>query len=157
VSNRGFSLLELLVTIALVGILMTVGFMSSKDIMAGYRFKGAVREVYSDLQMTRLGAIKDGTPWAICFSDDGTFSSYSIRSDAGPDRDLCTADDPTPYRKSVTSADLYSGINYVENFSGQKAEFSPRGTSDNGNVTLSSAPRSSQVTVNGMTGNIRIQ
>jgi type II secretion system protein H len=157
VSNKGFTLLELLVIIAIVGTLATVSFLSLGGSIAGYRFKSAVREVYSDMQMARLGAIKGGTDWALCFSADGTFSSYTIRDDSGTDRTLCTADDPKPYRKSVDSASIHSEVTYVENFSGSKLFFTPQGTSISGNVTLSSDSRSQQVTVNGMTGNIRIQ
>jgi hypothetical protein len=118
---------------------------------------GRLQEEASDMQMARLGAIKGGTEWALCFSADGTFSSYTIRDDSGTDRTLCTADDPKPYRKSVDSASIHSEVTYVENFSGSKLFFTPQGTSISGNVTLSSDSRSQQVTVNGMTGNIRIQ
>lgn len=156
-SDKGFTLVELIVIIAIAGILAAVGVMSFSGMIAGYRFKGAARDIYSDLQMTRLGAIKDGTEWAMCFSDDGTFSSYSIRSSPGADRILCTTDDPTPYRKSVASSDLYPGATYVESFSGAKVSFTSRGTSENGNVTITSAPRSRKVVVNGMSGNIRIE
>jgi len=157
VNNKGFTLIELLAVITLVGIMAAIAIVSTRDSREGYRFKGAARAIYADLQTARVGAIKGGTEWALCFSADGAFTSYSIRSDPGADRTLCSADDPTPYRKTVDSTDLFSGITYVENFPGTKVSFTPRGTSVNGNVALSNASRNLQVKVNGMTGNIKIQ
>jgi type IV fimbrial biogenesis protein FimT len=158
VGEKGFTLMEMLVTIGLVSVLASISFFSSRGLMDGYRIRGAAREVFADMQMARLGAIKEGTNWALCFSPGTAFTSYTLRNAAGADRNLCTNDDPTPYRKSVDIANLYSGMSYAANFSAAtKIEFTPRGTVASGNVTITKGSRNLLVTTNGSTGNIRIQ
>lgn len=161
--QEGFTLMELIITIAVLGILGAIAVLSSQGMLENYRVRGATRQIYSDMQLARLGAIKGGRDWAICFSPGNqAFTSYSIRNTPGPDNNLCTEDDPTSgsppfYSKSVNISGEYPTVTFEENFSGTNVEFSPNGTASSGNVTIRSGTRTLQVTVSGNTGNIRIQ
>lgn len=162
-SEKGFSLIELLITIAIASSLSVIAILYIPGIVDSYRVRGAARQIYSDMQMARLGAIKGGRNWAVCFSPGNTnFTSYSIRNTPGTDNNLCTPDDPSTgaapfYRKDVNLSGDYSTLTFDENFTGTNVEFNPNGTASSGNVTITKGSRTITVTVNGNTGNIRMQ
>ena len=160
---KGFSLIELLITIAIAGSLTAIAILYAPGMMDSYKVRGAARQLYSDMQMARLSAIKGGRKWAVCFSAGNTvFTSYSIRNTPGADNNLCTGDDPTTgaapfYRKDVDlSSGDYSTLTFNENFTGTNVEFNPNGTASSGNVTITKGTRTIIITVNQNTGNIRM-
>lgn len=161
VDDRGFSLIELIVVMAIAGILLGVAVFSMQGVMEGYKVRGAARQLYSDMQMARLSAIKGGRNWALCFTPGTPFTSYSIRNTPGADGNLCTSDDPTSgptpfFFRTVDISAAYKGMAFAQSFSGNNVEFMPNGTASSGNVTITNGTRTVQVTVNGSTGNIRI-
>jgi prepilin-type N-terminal cleavage/methylation domain-containing protein len=59
---RGFSLVELLVTIAIAAVLLSLGLGSVTSMIASSRTRGAAESVLSGLQMARAEAIQRNTP-----------------------------------------------------------------------------------------------
>lgn len=165
--KKGFTLVELMMVVAIIGIIAGISTISSRDLRARFRLKGATLDLYSDLQMARLGAIRSGRIWNVCFlPGDKAFTGYNINNDAaGADDAFCTADDvaaagPVAFRKNVDLS-AQSDILYEENFSGTNVIFDPRGSArPAGNVELRSRSATlttyQMITVNGMTGNVRI-
>ena len=70
--SRGFTLIELMVTVAIVAILVTVGIPNLRDAMIRSRLSGYVQEFYGALTLARSEAIKRGFSVSICKSSNGT-------------------------------------------------------------------------------------
>lgn len=163
-SEAGFTLIEILVTVTIIGILGAIAIMNTQGLTDGFKVRSGARQIYSDMQAARLNSIKQGSRWAICFSPGNTsFTSYSVRNTPGGDNVFCTTDDPTsgaaPFSiKNVTlSSGDYSSLSFVENFTGTLLEFSPTGTATAGTVTIAKGTRTMTVTVTSGTGNVKIQ
>lgn len=64
-ANRGFTLIEMVVTILIVGILATISAPSFSDFIAAQRVKGASTDLVSDLLAARNEAINRGIAVAV--------------------------------------------------------------------------------------------
>ena len=82
-SQFGFTMLELLVAVAIVGIAAGLAMPDLVSFMANFRLKGAANGLYSDMQYTKMNAIKQNKNWAIVF--DPNAGKYYICSDQGGD------------------------------------------------------------------------
>ena len=69
--QSGFTLTELMITVAIVGILLMVGLPSLKTFMQGSQVVAATNELVSALHVTRSEAIKLNKKVTICVSSDG--------------------------------------------------------------------------------------
>ncbi|RLB14646.1 MAG: prepilin-type cleavage/methylation domain-containing protein, partial [Deltaproteobacteria bacterium] len=81
--KNGFTLIEFLVTFVILGILTAIAIPGFARWLPNYRLKSAARDVYSNMQLAKMGAIKANADWAIVF-DTGA-SRYLICSDKGAD------------------------------------------------------------------------
>ena len=75
VLSRGFTLVEILLTITILSVLASAAVPSFSYALAGYRVSGQVNGWLGDLQYTRAEAIKRGQPVTICISSNGTSCS----------------------------------------------------------------------------------
>lgn len=69
-TQRGFTLTEMMVVIAIVAILMSIGVPSYKYISNSYRMTGEVNGLLGDAQFARSEAIKEGQQVVLCTSTD---------------------------------------------------------------------------------------
>lgn len=82
VINPGFTLLELMITIVIVAILLTIGVPSLRNLFDALELKGASEQVYSHLQRARSESITRKAEVGVNFTANGTATwSYGI-SDA---------------------------------------------------------------------------
>jgi prepilin-type N-terminal cleavage/methylation domain-containing protein len=58
--RRGFTLVEVLTAIAVVGIVSTIGVTNFNTFFPPYRTRGAVLEIAGDMNFARMSAIKEG-------------------------------------------------------------------------------------------------
>jgi len=69
--NFGFTLIELMITLAIVAILLTVGVPSLKTFMQGNQLIASTNELVSALHVARSEAIKLNLRVSVCESSDG--------------------------------------------------------------------------------------
>ncbi|WP_051958177.1 pilus assembly FimT family protein [Desulfobacter vibrioformis] len=105
--QSGFTMLELLIAVAIIGIAAGLAMPDLIGFMANYRLKDAASRLYSDMQNTKLNAIKQNKDWAIVFNAGA--GKYYICSDKGGDNswDL----DQNTIEKEVTIPDK-SGVSF---------------------------------------------
>mgnify|MGYP001074963619 CR=1 FL=1 len=106
--ESGFSVVELCVAMAVLAIMASIAIPGTSRWLPGYRIKSAARDLYSNLQLARLEAIRNNRDHAVIFNTGA--GTYGIVS-SGADGDFGTADDPAPL-KTVALSDYGSGTNF---------------------------------------------
>lgn len=107
--NGGFALIELLTVIVILAILATIAIPVFSSWLPDYRLRQAVRDLHSNLQRAKMGAIKANEPWGVWFN--AANSSYSIWS-LGPNRTWDDGGlDDEPQNITVNLSD-YKGVRY---------------------------------------------
>jgi prepilin-type N-terminal cleavage/methylation domain-containing protein len=77
---RGFTLLELVVTIALVGIIASIGWVSTRDQLPRYRLQKAAKLMRKDVEQVRNEAIFRGKETRIALQESGGACDGSVPS-----------------------------------------------------------------------------
>ena len=90
-SNRGFTLVELIVVITVASVVMTMTWGSLPKLMAHYRLDGAARKLMADAQKARFRAIAERKCFQMKFDNPVPVGSYEVRTDAGAIGNCVTA------------------------------------------------------------------
>ena len=149
-SDSGFSLLEVMVTIALAGILMAFAVSGWSSWTKASAHAGAAREIQSAMRHAQQQAVTEGT--ATCFLFDDAADSYAVY------RGRCT-DAGKQLVKGPMAVSQYVDITGPE-FGTDGAEdgtsFLGRGTGSAGTVTVTrpGSARTYVLTVDGLTGRV---
>jgi type IV fimbrial biogenesis protein FimT len=138
-----------MVVLVVLAIMAAIAIPGFSTWLPNYRLKSAARDIYSNMQLAKIGAIKANANWAIVF--DAGSNIYKICSDDGGDGSW-TDGGETVEKQPVDLADYKSGVGYGHGnattnatqgggtFPGDDisyttpdnvAIFSPRGTVDN--------------------------
>lgn len=86
-NSKGFTLLEVLIVIALIGILSAIAIPNYISWLPNYRLKGAARDLYSAAMKARGEAVKRNTNCALTFNQTvaGVTNVYVVYVDADAD------------------------------------------------------------------------
>jgi len=104
----GYSIIELVVTIAVMGIVASIAIPGFSRWLPDYQLKTATTELYSNLQLAKMYAVRDNGEWALFFSPN--FQLYQIIT-GGPDGDYSTTADNT-VEKTIWLDNYKGGVAY---------------------------------------------
>jgi prepilin-type N-terminal cleavage/methylation domain-containing protein len=110
--EQGFTLLELMVTIIILCVLLGLAIPGFSRWIPNYRLRGATRDIYSNLQMAKMTAVRERVRCGILF--DVPNNIYRVaRISPGPDNIYGNSDDPAPVTlKTVLFSEYGSGVAY---------------------------------------------
>jgi len=141
-NSSGFTLIELMISIAMIIILTGILAPNIMSQLPNYRLKAAAKDLYSNMQKARIQAIKENTTIRIRFNN-GSFYYFDIDDDITMDAD--------EFRIDLSS--YGSGVNYgsgsaATNWSGNliiqapTISFGSRGTANAASVYLDNGENS---------------
>lgn len=163
----GFTLVELMVVIGVLGIMAAIGAPRLMDQLTNLTIKAAARDIYSALQQAKLEAVKENETVVVLFSTgtfspDGAVGGYRLFVDDGAgggaaenlNQDGSEASLMTiamPKKVSLTDATFTGGINMV-GFTGQGLPFN----SLSGKIEVRTSDRWYRINLS-VAGNINMQ
>ncbi len=134
-AKSGYSLIELIVTLAVGAILVSIALPSWNKLLPSYQLDGSARQVYSELHSIKMRAVAENVGFQFAYSDGA--ASYSIKRDSS-----LVVTKPLPEGVIITNAGAVS--------------FSPRGTASANRIRLRSSDGTCKQVVVSPTGRIRI-
>ncbi len=92
-NNSGFTMIEILVTLAVAGTILAIATFSILSWLPEMRLKSASTNLYSNIVNTRMNAVKESKTWAIIF--EPAANRYFICDDWGADGNWLGSNDNT--------------------------------------------------------------
>jgi len=108
----GFTLIELMVAILILCVLLGLAIPAFSTWLPRYRLRGAAREIYSNLQLAKMTAVKDRKRCKVAF--DVANHRYQVNTvSPGPNGTYGDGDDVTSLPlKTVNFSEYGSGVGY---------------------------------------------
>jgi type II secretory pathway pseudopilin PulG len=80
-----FTILEVMVVVCMIAILAAIAIPAYSSWVPDYRLRNAARDLYSNLQRAKMGAIKNNTEWRVFFDNAVSPGRYFLCSGSGVD------------------------------------------------------------------------
>lgn len=143
--NRGFSLIELLIAIALVAIVAAIAVPQFQRYANNADLKTAAREISGDFSAVKQMAVANNVRYEIAIDVAG--NSYTL-----------SRTDPSAVVWTKSPASFGSGVSFVSTtFGGAKATFQKRGTVTNGTIILRNIRGSTATITTNITGRTYVE
>ena len=146
--DSGFSLIEVLVSIALMGVLMAIAVGGWSAWARASEQSGTARELQSTLRQTQQRAVTEGTAMCVTF----TSVAYTVS------RGSCTSSPPPAATRVEGPVPAGRGVQIASSAFPLGVTFTARGTSTDGSVTVTRTDSSKVYTlqVEGFTGRVSL-
>jgi type IV fimbrial biogenesis protein FimT len=113
--HRGFTLLELVVVMTIVGVLMAIAIPSYQYVITDNRVAAEVNDLLAAMQYARAEAIKEGNDVVVCSSTSGTAcsgapswqSGWIVFSDPDNNGTLEAGETVLKYHNALTGGDTF--------------------------------------------------
>lgn len=135
--ERGFTLLELIITISIAVIIMAILAPQLQKMMIRNRLNGAARQVVNDLMSSRMNASSQNNRFRVIFLDN---HRYMIHDDDNNNNTIDTGE-------ATLTKDINSSYHDVTFSATANPIFYPRGTSWGTTITVSNSVGSKSVSV----------
>jgi len=147
-SNRGFSLIEIMVVIGIIAILATIAVPNIIGWRTKQRFLAAASDVHEAIKMARSAAIKDNTTVVIQFQ----LNRFTVFADDDADGSQDAGE------RTIFSSNFLNDIALTTSFPGHRLSFNGRGLTNavGDGITLSNAVYGTRVLQVTVTGNSRM-
>jgi type IV pilus assembly protein PilA len=147
-ATAGFTLIEMLVVIAIVGVLAAMAIPAFMNSMNSYRLSGAVAATAGAIQSTRFQAIMQGYPYQLVFTS--STASYQVSNKVPPATSFSAVGSAIPIARQGDVTLNVTTMTYT---------FSPNGTATSApagtNLQISNGVSSNTITVSGV-GNVSV-
>jgi Tfp pilus assembly protein FimT len=148
----GFSFVEALIVIGLIGLLTTIAVPGFKAWIENFKFKNSVREIGITMQLARMKAIARGVEYRVMFDLDA--ETFSLERGNQAD-----GSDTWALEGIVNDISSWADIAFVNNYTTgtRNKQFNPNGTSSTGSVRLANAKdKKYKITLTPATGHITV-
>jgi prepilin-type N-terminal cleavage/methylation domain-containing protein len=138
--SRGFTLIEMMVTIAVAAILVSLALPSFGGLMEKFRARRATETMAASMYLAKSEAIKRNTPVRVVFTSSNSGATWCYGLTTG---DTCTCTTANSCKlddaESVVTSTQFKGISLANPATGSVFSFNPlRGTVNAGNVQFKS-------------------
>ena len=154
---RGFSLIEVLVVIAIIAVLSSIAIPNYVSWVSKRRLQSAVSEVHSVIQLAKMTAIKENVNVVIAFNPGArSFTAFVDDGGGGAGAGNHILDNG---ERLIRSAIFQSDIGLTTSFAGHQLLFDGRGFTNavSTGVTLTHPKQGTRIVAVGVTGSSQVR
>lgn len=154
-AEGGFSLIEMLVVVSLIGLMVVVGYPNMIEWLDRYQVRGAASELAANIQLQRMRAVSQNAEFSIAFdAASGTYSLFEGDPDTGTMLE--------PVARTLPQGVAFSGADDPVGVADDVILFHPDGslndsTAVTDTITMGNLAATFEVQVNRATGRVEVQ